>query len=121
MHLIGKRGGDACRGAICQRLCRRPVLSAVGRRLRGGTMRSVQWLAAFAMATCVAATAAQTPATTAYFPVARGAHPHDVAATPQPDGPVYYTEQATGKLGILDPETRRSIEVALGDRSAPHG
>ena len=84
-------------------------------------MRSVQWLAAFAMATCVAATAAQTPATTAYFPVARGAHPHDVAATPQPGGPVYYTEQATGKLGILDPETRRSIEVALGDRSAPHG
>src|SRR5512143_1477385 len=30
-----------------------------------------------------------------YFDVPRGAHPHDVAATPVPGGPVYYTAQAT--------------------------
>ena len=38
-----------------------------------------------------------------YFDVGRGSHPHDVAASPVAGGPVYYTAQATGKLGILDP------------------
>jgi virginiamycin B lyase len=56
-----------------------------------------------------------------YFEVARGAHPHDVAAAPVPGGPVYYTAQATGKLGILDPKTGKFEEVALGAGSAPHG
>ena len=36
-------------------------------------------------------------------------------------GPVYYTAQATGKLGILDPATGKVEEIALGPRSAPHG
>jgi virginiamycin B lyase len=44
-----------------------------------------------------------------------------VAADPAPGGSVYYTAQATGKLGILDPKTGRVEEVALGERSAPHG
>jgi virginiamycin B lyase len=57
----------------------------------------------------------------AYFDVARGSHPHDVAATPAPGGLVYYTAQATGKLGILDPATRKFEEIALGPGSAPHG
>jgi len=56
-----------------------------------------------------------------YFPVPRGAGPHDVAASPAAGGPVYYTAQASGKLGILDPATRKVEEVALGPRSAPHG
>ncbi len=56
-----------------------------------------------------------------YFDVTRGAHPHDVAAAPQPGGPVYYTAQATGKLGILDPRTGKVEEIALGPNSAPHG
>ncbi len=56
-----------------------------------------------------------------YFDVAPGSHPHDVAATPAPGGPVYYTAQATGKLGILDPRTGKFDEVALGNGSAPHG
>jgi virginiamycin B lyase len=56
-----------------------------------------------------------------YFDVARGSHPHDVAASPAPGGPVYYTAQATGKLGILNPATGKFEEVALGARSAPHG
>jgi virginiamycin B lyase len=59
--------------------------------------------------------------TATYFPVARGAHPHDVAASPQAGGPVYYTAQATGKLGILDPATGKVDEIPLGSRSAPHG
>ena len=66
------------------------------------------------------APAAEPPGTT-YFPVPEGARPHDVAAAPQAGGPVYYTAQATGKLGILDPANGKVVEVPLGDRSAPHG
>ncbi len=63
------------------------------------------------------------PASTApaYFDVARGAHPHDVAATPVAGGPVYYTAQSTGKLGILDPKSGKFEEIVLGARSSPHG
>ena len=57
----------------------------------------------------------------AYFDVKPGSHPHDVAATPLADGPVYFTAQGTGKLGILDPKTGRVEEIALGPGSAPHG
>ena len=55
-----------------------------------------------------------------YFDVAKGARPHDVAAAPN-GGVVYYTAQATGKLGILDPATGKFEEIPLGPRSAPHG
>ena len=71
---------------------------------------------------CVAmAAAAASAGTPAYFDVSRGAGPHDVAAVPVPDGPVYYTAQRTGKLGILDPKTGKYEEIALGASSAPHG
>jgi len=56
-----------------------------------------------------------------YFDVPRGAHPHDVAAAPTPGGPVYYTAQATGRLGVLDPKSGTVEEMPLGPRSAPHG
>lgn len=56
-----------------------------------------------------------------YFPVVPDSHPHDVAAAPDPRGPVYYTAQATGKLGVLDPATGHVNEIALGEKSAPHG
>ncbi len=65
--------------------------------------------------------AGATWAQTAYFDVPKGGHPHDVAAAPGAGGPVYYTAQATGKLGILDPKTGKAEEVPLGARSAPHG
>jgi virginiamycin B lyase len=56
-----------------------------------------------------------------YYDVPRGASPHDVAASPSAGGPVYYTAQSTGKLGILDPKTGKTEEIPLGPRSAPHG
>jgi virginiamycin B lyase len=56
-----------------------------------------------------------------YFNVAPGTGPHDVAAAPAASGPVYYTGQRSGKLGILDPKTGHYDEVALGRGSAPHG
>lgn len=54
-----------------------------------------------------------------YYEVVAGSGPHDVAAAP--GGPVYYTGQRNGTLGILDPATGRVEEVNLGARSAPHG
>ena len=57
----------------------------------------------------------------AYFDVPRGSHPHDVAAVPKSGAFVYYTAQATGKLGILDPKTGKTEEIVLGPRAAPHG
>jgi virginiamycin B lyase len=65
--------------------------------------------------------AAAASAQPAYFDVVRGAHPHDVAADPTPGGPVYYTAQSTGKLGVLDAASGKVEEVPLGPRSAPHG
>jgi virginiamycin B lyase len=54
-----------------------------------------------------------------YFPVPEGAHPHDVA--PAPDGTVWYTAQAAGALGRLDPKTGAVKQIPLGQGSAPHG
>ena len=82
-------------------------------------MTAIERLAiALFAATAASAASAAGPV---YFDVARGAHPHDVAAAPAPGGPVYYTAQATGKLGILDPKNGKVEEVALGAGSAPHG
>ena len=67
-----------------------------------------------------AALAAAVHAQPVYYDVVRGAGPHDVAATPG-GGPVYYTAQRTGKLGIVDPKTRKVEEIALGSGSSPHG
>lgn len=53
------------------------------------------------------------------YPVPPGAHPHDVA--PAPDGAVWYTAQAQGALGRLDPATGKVEQVPLGDGSRPHG
>jgi virginiamycin B lyase len=53
------------------------------------------------------------------YPVPAGSHPHDVA--PATDGGVWYTAQATGELGWLDPATGEVREVPLGEGSRPHG
>ena len=53
------------------------------------------------------------------FDLPAGAHPHDAA--PAPDGKIWYTAQAQGALGILDPATGSVEQVPLGDASAPHG
>lgn len=56
-----------------------------------------------------------------YYPVPKGARPHDVAADPAPNGPVWYTAQAQGALGRLDPATGKVEQIPLGSGSAPHG
>ena len=53
------------------------------------------------------------------FPVPAGQAPHDVA--PAADGGVWYTAQAAGALGWLDPKTGQTRTTSLGSGSAPHG
>src|SRR6478752_5508815 len=73
-------------------------------------------IAAAALASTVSFAADQR---VSYFPVARGAGAHDVA--PAPDGAVYYTGQAKGYLGRLDPKTGKDENFSIGSGSAPHG
>jgi streptogramin lyase len=54
------------------------------------------------------------------FPVPAGSYPHDVA--PAADGKtIWYTAQASGELGRLDPIPGKTHSIALGKDSAPHG
>lgn len=62
---------------------------------------------------------AQQPAPFETFAVPIGSAPHDVA--PSPDGTVWYTAQAQGAVGRLDPRDGKADRVPLGAGSAPHG
>src|SRR6266545_311391 len=53
------------------------------------------------------------------FSVPVGSRPHDVA--PGKNGTVWYTSQGSGELGLLDPSTGKSRQIALAQGSAPHG
>ncbi|MEO8250665.1 MAG: lyase [Burkholderiales bacterium] len=44
---------------------------------------------------------------------------HDVA--PAPDGGIWFSAQASGHLGWLDPQAGRTELIALGSGSSPHG
>jgi len=53
------------------------------------------------------------------YPVAERSTPHD--AVPDRSGQVWYTGQANGTVGRLDPATGETTVVSLGPGSAPHG
>jgi virginiamycin B lyase len=72
-----------------------------------------------AIAALALATHPAPAAQVSYYDVPKGAQPHDVA--PAPDGKVWYTAQGQGALGLLDPSTGKTIQIALGANSAPHG
>lgn len=77
-----------------------------------------RWILSFAlMLACGFAHAAEVN----YYDVPKGAHPHDVAPDPKPEGPVWYTAQHQGALGRLDPRTRKVEQIPLGEGSRPHG
>lgn len=84
-------------------------------------LMSVLVILALLAASSLSSTARAASIAPTYFDVSPGSHPHDVAATPVADGPVYFTAQHTGKLGILDPRSGKVEEIALGPGSAPHG
>jgi virginiamycin B lyase len=75
--------------------------------------------------TLIPARTAQVPAaggltfTVERFDVPAGAHPHDVAVAS--DGGIWYTGQANGTLGWLDPANRQVREARLPNGAAPHG
>jgi virginiamycin B lyase len=53
------------------------------------------------------------------YKVTQGSRPHDAAVTA--DGIAWYTAQAQGALGRLDPRTGAVRQIKLGQNSAPHG
>src|SRR3954468_1195130 len=55
------------------------------------------------------------------YAVPRGHGIHDVWPSPEPGGPVWFSAQGSGHLGILDPKSGKVDFVALGPRSSPHG
>src|SRR2546430_11949237 len=55
------------------------------------------------------------------YAIPRGHGIHDVWADAAPGGPVWFSAQRSGHLGILDPKTGRVEFVALGPSSSPHG
>ena len=55
------------------------------------------------------------------YPLPRGHRVHDVWADPAPDGPVWFSAQGSGHLGILDPKSGNVELVPLGSGSSPHG
>lgn len=55
------------------------------------------------------------------YPLPKGLFAHDVWADPAPDGPVYFSAQRSGHLGILDPRSGKVETVPLGPNSSPHG
>jgi virginiamycin B lyase len=71
------------------------------------------------LAVLLAAAPALARTLTQSFALPTGDRPHDVA--PAPDGSVWYSAQAAGALGRLDPATGKVEHVALGAGSAPHG
>ena len=80
---------------------------------------SVQPASPSATATASATPAGELTFSVTTYPVPAGSGPHDVA--PAADGGVWYTAQASGELGWLDPDSGQVREVALGPGSAPHG
>ncbi|HKB57706.1 MAG TPA: hypothetical protein VKC51_08960, partial [Lacunisphaera sp.] len=55
------------------------------------------------------------------YPIPRGLHAHDVWADAASGGPVYFSAQRSGHLGILDPKSGKVETVALGRGASPHG
>ncbi|HEY5637859.1 MAG TPA: lyase [Burkholderiales bacterium] len=55
------------------------------------------------------------------YPIPSGHRIHDVWADAAPNGPVWFSAQRSGHLGILDPKSGKVEFVPLGPESSPHG
>jgi virginiamycin B lyase len=55
------------------------------------------------------------------YPIPSSLFAHDLWADAAPNGPVYFSAQRSGHLGILDPKSGKVETVALGSGSSPHG
>jgi len=55
------------------------------------------------------------------YPIPSGHRIHDVWADAAPGGPIWFSAQGSGHLGILDPKSGKVEFVRLGTGSSPHG
>ena len=55
------------------------------------------------------------------YPLPSGVGVHDVWADAAPGGPVWFSAQRSGQLGILEPNSGKVTLVSLGENSSPHG
>jgi virginiamycin B lyase len=55
------------------------------------------------------------------YPLPSGVGVHDVWADAAPGGPVWFSAQRSGHLGMLDPQSGKVELVELGHNSSPHG
>src|SRR5260370_4341132 len=94
------------------------IISCRGPRAKMPVMRWLAVLLMLAASGVLVAPPAAQPVVQEYS-VPAGSHPHDVA--PARDGGVWFTAQAGGFLGWLDPATGEVRHIPLGDHSAPHG
>lgn len=100
-------------------IARDRVMATVNKILESRLTASfVSALASAALTICPVQAQVQSPSFET-FAVPTGSAPHDVA--PAPDGAVWYTAQAQGAVGRLDPRSGRIDRISLGDGSAPHG
>jgi virginiamycin B lyase len=76
---------------------------------------------AIALTLLLAANAAPAQVSVQEYPLPSGVGVHDVWADRAPGGPVWFSAQRSGHLGILDPQTGKVELVALGPNSSPHG
>jgi virginiamycin B lyase len=95
------------------------VATAAGNALAARLMQLFA-LGLASMALALGSALAQTPAFDS-FAVPPGSAPHDVAPVPVAGGTVWFTEQAQGAVGRLDPRTGKIEKIPLGEGSAPHG
>src|SRR5947199_9288017 len=90
-------------------------------RVFGRVSFGPMYLKACIIASLLCAASANAQVTVQEYPVPRGHGIHDVWADAAPDGPVWFSAQGSGHLGILDPKTGKVEFVALGSGSSPHG
>jgi len=55
------------------------------------------------------------------YAIPSGHRVHDVWADKDPGGPIWFSAQGSGNLGILDPKSGKVEFVKLGTGSSPHG
>ena len=99
------------------KIAREWVVATVNRTLESALASSFA-LALASVVLTVGSSQAQPPSFET-FALPTGSAPHDVA--PAPDGVVWYTAQAQGAVGRLDPRSGKIDRIPLGDGSAPHG
>src|SRR5215470_10890519 len=70
---------------------------------------------------CLLSTVAGAQVRVQEYPIPPGHRIHDLWADAAPDGPVWFSAQGSGHLGILDPKSGKVEFVKLGSGSSPHG